>query len=178
MCHEANSISTPDGASPALCAGGLVRPYRGRRCPSCYWALYDGVFCQNRDCLRHGTSPGADAILLSNEEAAILISADPHAANAGQPTVLDLAHGSALSSVRTLRVLFWHSFFGEHVNRCVNIPSPLVSNQPDPSIQHASDCREVEAWRDAAMAPSGTAYLILGVLANVVVSNTGANTKT
>ena len=64
-----------------LRSGGLVRPYRGRRCPECYWALYDGDWCQNSACRSHGQSPGVDALRLSNEEAAILIAVDPHRQN-------------------------------------------------------------------------------------------------
>ena len=26
----------------------------GRRCPKCFWALYDGSSCQNPDCSKHG----------------------------------------------------------------------------------------------------------------------------
>jgi hypothetical protein len=74
--------------------------------------------------------------------------------------------GWAPSSVRTLRVLFWIEFLGEYAERHVSVPSPPVSNQPDPNIQHAADCRVIEAWRDAAKAPSGTAYCILGILPN------------
>ncbi len=88
----------------------------------------------------------------------------------GDRAVSSLAPCSAKNSVRTLRVLFWISFLGEYVERCVNVPSPPVSNQPDPSIQHAADCRVVDAWRNASGAPSGTAYCILGVLPNTTVS--------
>ena len=70
-----------EATAQPLRSGGLVRPYRGRRCPECYWALYDGDWCQNSACRSHGQSPGVDALRLSNEEAAILIAVDPHRQN-------------------------------------------------------------------------------------------------
>lgn len=42
--------------------------YRGSRCPKCYWALYDGDWCQNRDCEDHGQSI-ENKIEMTNEEA-------------------------------------------------------------------------------------------------------------
>ena len=70
-----------EATAQPLRSGGLVRPYRGRRCPECYWALYDGDWCQNSACRSHRQSPGRDALRLSNEEAAILIAIDPHRQN-------------------------------------------------------------------------------------------------
>lgn len=48
--------------------------YRGVRCGLCYWALYDGDYCQNPRCPNRGKSiTGDDRIKLTNEEAQILI---------------------------------------------------------------------------------------------------------
>lgn len=51
------------------------RIYRGSRCGTCYWALYDGDYCQNPSCVHYGKSiEGDDRIKLTNEEAALLIA--------------------------------------------------------------------------------------------------------
>ena len=47
--------------------------HRGSRCGECYWALYDGDWCQNPDCLMKGQSVGENQVRLSNWEAAVLI---------------------------------------------------------------------------------------------------------
>jgi len=48
-------------------------PNRGDRCPICYWALYDGDWCQGPDwCANRGKSV-ENPIHLTNEEAAKLI---------------------------------------------------------------------------------------------------------
>lgn len=75
------STAKQNAGAPVLGCARLVRPYRGLRCPECYWALYDGDWCQNSACRSRGESPGADALRLSNEEAAILIAANPHRPN-------------------------------------------------------------------------------------------------
>src|SRR5678815_2329600 len=49
-------------------------PYRGSRCARCYWALYDGDWCQNRDCVCFGQSVEDNRVYLSNEEALLLIN--------------------------------------------------------------------------------------------------------
>ena len=43
------------------------------RCPKCYWALYDGDWCQNKDCEDHGDSV-ENPIEMTNEEAAAAIA--------------------------------------------------------------------------------------------------------
>lgn len=48
--------------------------HRGARCGFCYWALYDGDWCQNPDCTMRGKSVGKSRIHLSNQEAHILIT--------------------------------------------------------------------------------------------------------
>ena len=47
--------------------------YRGSRCGICYWALYDGDWCQNPDCSMRHKSVGENRVRLTNAEAAILI---------------------------------------------------------------------------------------------------------
>jgi len=56
-------------------------PRRGSRCGLCYWALYDGTWCQNPDCQHSGLEVdrdpnGGEIIYLSNDEARILIEAN------------------------------------------------------------------------------------------------------
>lgn len=46
---------------------------RGNRCEKCFWALYDGDWCQNPDCEMGGKSVGEKRIYLSNEKALELI---------------------------------------------------------------------------------------------------------
>lgn len=45
---------------------------RGSRCGKCYWALYDGEFCQNSKCDQFDLSI-SDVVYLTKEEAKILI---------------------------------------------------------------------------------------------------------
>ena len=52
----------------------LEPPHRGSRCGVCYWALYDGDWCQNPKCLMSGKSVGENRIHLTNQEAQILIA--------------------------------------------------------------------------------------------------------
>jgi len=49
---------------------------RGSRCGVCYWGLYDGDWCQNKNCEMSGKSVGENRIHLTNEEAQILIKAN------------------------------------------------------------------------------------------------------
>jgi len=49
--------------------------FRGSRCPVCFWALYDGDYCQNSDCIRYGNSVH-DPVHLSNKEAQERIKAN------------------------------------------------------------------------------------------------------
>jgi len=50
---------------------------RGARCGFCYWALYDGDWCQNPDCVKHGQSiKRQNIILLTTYEAYILINSE------------------------------------------------------------------------------------------------------
>lgn len=51
-----------------------MRAHRGTRCGFCYWALYDGEWCQNKACEWSGKEP-PEKVNLSNEEAAALIQA-------------------------------------------------------------------------------------------------------
>ena len=46
---------------------------RGKRCGVCYWALYDGDWCQNSNCEMYGKSVGDNYIRLTNSEADVLI---------------------------------------------------------------------------------------------------------
>jgi len=46
---------------------------RGPRCGICYWALYDGDWCQNSKCVMKGKSVKENRIYLTNQEAQILI---------------------------------------------------------------------------------------------------------
>ena len=48
---------------------------RGLRCGVCYWALYDGDWCQNPKCAMYGKSVNKNRIYLTNREARILIKA-------------------------------------------------------------------------------------------------------
>lgn len=52
----------------------MPTPHRGVRCGLCYWALYDGHMCQNRECPAYGSS-AENLILLSYAEATVLITA-------------------------------------------------------------------------------------------------------
>jgi len=47
--------------------------HRGTRCGVCYWALYDGDWCQNKKCVMSGKSVKENLIHLTNEEAQLLI---------------------------------------------------------------------------------------------------------
>jgi len=47
--------------------------YRGVRCGICYWALYDGDYCQNPKCKVYGKSVNENRIYLTNQEAFALI---------------------------------------------------------------------------------------------------------
>ena len=47
---------------------------RGIRCPKCYWALYDGTWCQNPECEDSGKDI-LEPIRLSTWEAEVLIHA-------------------------------------------------------------------------------------------------------
>jgi hypothetical protein len=49
--------------------------HRGLRCGLCYWALYDGRWCQNRECVNFGKSMVKNRVELSNEEAMVMIQA-------------------------------------------------------------------------------------------------------
>ena len=51
-------------------------PHRGTRCGVCYWALYDGDWCQNPKCVMSGKSVGENRIYLTNDEAQTLIAAN------------------------------------------------------------------------------------------------------
>lgn len=51
-------------------------PHRGSRCGVCYWALYDGDWCQNPKCVMRGKSVNENRVRLTNEEARILIEAN------------------------------------------------------------------------------------------------------
>jgi hypothetical protein len=53
-------------------------PHRGVRCGLCYWALYDGTWCQNSSCKNHGKSVSGDVrkggfVYLTNREAQVLM---------------------------------------------------------------------------------------------------------
>ena len=56
------------------CVQRMVRAHRGTRCGFCYWALYDGEWCQNSECEWRGKEP-PEKVKLTNAEAAILIEA-------------------------------------------------------------------------------------------------------
>ncbi len=58
-------------------------PYRGSRCGLCYWALYDGQWCQNRGCKNWGKTLRKNKVRLSNDEAQILIQAKERGELAG-----------------------------------------------------------------------------------------------
>ena len=53
------------------------RAHRGTRCGFCYWALYDGAWCQNKDCAWSGKEP-PEKVELTNAEAATLIEIQPN----------------------------------------------------------------------------------------------------
>lgn len=63
--------------------------YRGSRCGECYWALYDGDWCQNPACGLHGKSVGDNQVRLSNREALILIAASERTGAADTVPVTD-----------------------------------------------------------------------------------------
>jgi hypothetical protein len=65
-----NTTETQSGSSLQR----VVRAHRGTRCGFCYWALYDGEWCQNKACEWAGKEP-PEKVKLSNEEAATLIKA-------------------------------------------------------------------------------------------------------
>jgi len=44
-------------------------PHRAARCRRCFWALYDGDWCQNPNCNMAGKSVGEARIHMSNDEA-------------------------------------------------------------------------------------------------------------
>ena len=48
---------------------------RSARCGLCYWALYDGDWCQNKDCTVRGVSVETHRVYLDNWEAKTLIAA-------------------------------------------------------------------------------------------------------
>ena len=49
--------------------------YKSPRCGVCYWALYDGDWCQNPECKMYGKSVNENRIYLTNGEAQVLIDA-------------------------------------------------------------------------------------------------------
>jgi hypothetical protein len=65
-CPPTGCVKAVNGFSPS--------PVPGSRCGFCYWALYDGDWCQNPDCKMHGKSVGENRVHLKNEEAQRLIS--------------------------------------------------------------------------------------------------------
>jgi hypothetical protein len=48
-------------------------PPKSPRCSLCYWALYDGDWCQNPTCKRYSKSVNKNRVYLTNEEAIKLI---------------------------------------------------------------------------------------------------------
>ena len=58
---------------PASLAAAHGSPHRGSRCGVCYWALYDGDWCQNKKCVMSGKSVNENRVQLTNEEAQLLI---------------------------------------------------------------------------------------------------------
>ena len=52
-----------------------TKPRRAKRCGLCYWVLYDGETCQNKDCELWGSNPEPNTIRLTNDEARCLIDA-------------------------------------------------------------------------------------------------------
>jgi hypothetical protein len=56
--------------------GHIAEHHRVTRCGRCYWALYDGHMCQNRDCDDYGKDAmPVNVIRLTNKEAMVLIAA-------------------------------------------------------------------------------------------------------
>jgi len=49
--------------------------YKSLRCPECFWVLFDGNYCQNKDCDLY-TFKCKNPIRLTNEEAIALIGKD------------------------------------------------------------------------------------------------------
>jgi hypothetical protein len=43
--------------------------HRGSRCPICFWALYDGTFCQGPEWCSNKWETVTDPVYLTNEEA-------------------------------------------------------------------------------------------------------------
>ena len=41
---------------------------KSSRCPECFWGLYDGTWCQNKDCRNYWKEIKAP-VMLTNEEA-------------------------------------------------------------------------------------------------------------
>ena len=71
-------------ASHDLLADGGPRIRRsGSRCGKCYWALYDGHWCQNPDCSAGEVDQWSRIAGLSNAEAQILIQANAKSAATG-----------------------------------------------------------------------------------------------
>jgi hypothetical protein len=67
----------PEVASHDLLADDGPRVRRsGSRCGKCYWALYDGHWCQNPDCSAGEVDQWSRIVGLSNAEAQILIQAN------------------------------------------------------------------------------------------------------
>jgi hypothetical protein len=61
----------------------ICSPHRSSRCGVCYWALYDGDWCQNAKCVMSGRSVNEIRVLLTNEEARILIEANSEVSVSG-----------------------------------------------------------------------------------------------
>jgi hypothetical protein len=49
--------------------GGAMMDYASRRCPKCFWALYDGHIGQNPDCYCYGKRL-RKVVRMTNDEAA------------------------------------------------------------------------------------------------------------
>ena len=59
----------------SIAVGEPLSPHRGSRCGICYWALYDGDWCQNQDCVMRGKSVNSNRVHLTNWEAQVMIEA-------------------------------------------------------------------------------------------------------
>lgn len=73
-----NPSSNANGVACAdlLADGGQRIRRSGSRCGKCYWALYDGHWCQNPDCPAGEVDQWSRIVGLSNSEAQILIQAN------------------------------------------------------------------------------------------------------
>jgi len=70
--NEINDTTPPENIeTTAPKVSDTASCYASRRCPNCFWGLYDGEYCLNSAC----DYKGAEALLLTQKQALLMIYA-------------------------------------------------------------------------------------------------------